>query len=312
MPCSADPVVAAPLSGVDPLPDWLRRAAARAPLYTRLPERDWPVFAHDAEDLADVASTERDPFGGRRDPARTPAVHVQVAEDLSVYWALDVGDLSRISRVLASSWGDLGVVSGERVGLFDYASSPMVAYASRSFMAHLDHGAADLLSCLPICSDGLPELAERCAHILEYVRPSTIFVDVDLVDPLLRSLPSSTPRPRRMVVTGDEQLASRGQIEVWQEALGADVRQMLRCDAALFFAPPCPSEPHTFHPSPAYVVEVVNSQNEQGSSTGRICVTNLSLQTSVVIRFVTTFFGAVRTGQCRCGREGVSVVIADE
>lgn len=309
MPSFADPPTREP--DVDPLPTWLQAAITRAPLYGNLLKRGWPTHCHEVDDLETVATNMDDPLGGRGDPAQSPVVYSQVAQDLALYWGLDAADLERTALTLADSWRDLGIQSGDRVGFYDYSSSPLVAYASRAFMPHLDRGAADVLTCLPICNDGLPELAERCAHILEYVQPSTLFIEADAVDPLLRVLDKATPRPDRMVVTADDRLVSTDKINEWQQTMGTTVRQMLRCDTALFFAPPCAFDPLTFHPSvTGFRVEAVDLDPADGSpSPGRIAVTNLAVRSSVVVRYLTSFHGVVRSTQCRCGRNGPQVTI---
>src|SRR5574341_331838 len=289
------------------LPARLIAAARRVPLYRSLPERPtWPAYSHTAEDLEAVGTRLGDPFGGRHDIAHPPDVLIQVARDLPIYWALAASDLNALSTVLAGSWTRLGITAGQRVALYDYATAPTVVYASRAYIPHLDAGAADMLGCLPICNDGLPDLADRCAHILEYVQPSVLFVDAELMDPLLRALERRGSRtPSRVVVTSDEAPVGSAQISEWRSFLGTEVNQMLRADAPLFFAPPCATEPMTFHPDEGvYLVEVVSPGASEGppDEAGQITVTNLAIRSSVVIRYVTDLLGIVREGSCRCGR----------
>ena len=298
------------------LPDWLVAAARRVPLYRALSERaTWPAYAHTAEDLEAVSAKLGDPFGGRHDIAYPPDVLIQVARDLPVYWALAARDLNALSTVLAAAWTRLGITAGRRVALYDYATSPMVVYASRAYVPHLAAGAADILGCLPICNDGLPDLADRCIHILEYVQPSVLFADAEVMDPLLRALERRGSRtPSRVVVTSDEAPVAAAQIREWGSLLGTEVNQMLRADAALFFAPPCATEPMTFHPDEgAYRVEVLNPDaSEDGpDDVGQITVTNLAIRSSIVIRYVTNVVGIVRDGSCRCGRTGPTVIVND-
>jgi len=297
-------------------PDWLMAAARRVPLYQSLPKRPtWPAYSHTAEDLQALATKLGDPFGGRHDTAHPPDVLIQVARDLPIYWALAARDLNALSTVLAGSWTRFGVTAGQRVALYDYATSPMVVYASRAYVPHLDAGAADILGCLPICNDGLPDLADRCIHILEYVQPSVLFADAELMDPLLRALERRGSRtPSRVVVTSDEAPVGSAQIREWGSLLGTEVHQMLRADAPLFFAPPCATEPMTFHPDEgAYRVEVLSPDAAEGLSddVGQIAVTNLAIRSSIVIRYVTDLVGIVRDGSCRCGRTGPRVVVTD-
>lgn len=298
------------------LPDWLTAAARRVPLYQSLPARSsWPSCSHTAEDLEAIATARDDPFGGRHDIGHPPDVLIQTARGLPIYWALTASDLRALSRVLAGAWTSLEITAGQRVALYDYATSPMVVYASRAYLPHLDAGAADLLGCLPICNDGLPDLADRCVHILEYVQPSILFVEAELMDPLARALErKGVSAASQVVVTSDEAPAGSAQIEAWSAVLKTKVRQMLRADAPLFFAPPCAIEPMTFHPDEhAYRVEVVNPDSSTASSddAGLIAVTNLAIKSSVVIRYVTNVEGVVREGPCRCGRTGRRVIVTD-
>ena len=55
---------------------------------------------------------------------------IQAARDLPIYWALAANDLSALSRLLAGAWTGLGIAAGQRVALYDYATSPLVVYAS--------------------------------------------------------------------------------------------------------------------------------------------------------------------------------------
>jgi phenylacetate-coenzyme A ligase PaaK-like adenylate-forming protein len=297
-------------------PDWLIAAGRRVPLYQSLPERPtWPLYSHNAEDLEGFATARGDPFGGRHDVEHPPDVQIQAARGLPIYWALTASDLSALATVLAGSWTRLGITSGQRVALYDYATSPMVVYASRAYVPHLDAGAADIIGCLPICNDGLPSLADRCAHILEYVQPSILFIDAELMDPLLRALERKGSRTvSRVVVTSDEAPVRLAQIREWGALLGTEVQQMLRADAPLFFAPPCAIEPMTFHPDEAaYRIEVLSPDPSKvlPDNVGQITVTNLAIRSSIVIRYVTNVEGTVRDGSCRCGRTGRRVIVAD-
>ena len=298
------------------LPDWLIAAARRVPLYQSLPQRlTWPAYSHTAEDLQAVATERGDPFGGRHDSEHPPDVLMQAARDLPIYWALAARDLKALSTLLAGSWASLGITAGQRVALYDYATAPMVVYASRAYVPHLDAGAADILGCLPICNDGLPDLADRCIHILEYVQPSVLFIDAELMDPFLRALARrGGVTPARVVVTSDEAPVGSAQIREWGAVLGTEVHQMLRADAPLFFAPPCGTEPMTFHPDEgAYRVEVLrpDASGDAPDDVGQITVTNLAIRSSIVIRYVTNVVGSVRSGSCRCGRTGPRVIVSD-
>lgn len=298
------------------LPDWLIAAGHLVPLYHSLPQRPgWPPFSHTAEDLEAFAAERNDPFAGRYDVAHHPDVLIQAARGLPIYWALTASDLRALSTVLAGAWTNLGIEAGQRVAFYDYATSPMVVYASRGYIPHLEAGAADILGCLPICNDGLPDLADRCVHILEYVQPSVLFVDAELMDPLARALQRKNFGPAcRIVVTSDEGPSGPSQIKEWSTALRTEVQQMLRADAPLFYAPPCTIEPMTFHPDEnAYRVEILNPDPSEvlPYAPGLLTVTNLGIRTSAVIRYVTSIIAIIREGDCRCGRTGQRVIVTN-
>lgn len=307
MSSTADPSISSPRAGA--LPRWLSEAAVRVPFYRTVPERGWPQFSHIDDDLVAFASRFGDPFAGRVDSTAQPLALLQAAQGLPVYSALGRHDLIALAQSLAVTWRSLGVVEGECVLLHDYATSPLVAFASRSFLPHLDRGAADILSCTPICNDGLPEFAERCIHILDYAAPGTMFLDGDSVVPVLDALASRRPSLRRVVVSADESLVTSEQLVAWRRAFGVEVIQLLRSDAAHFFAPPCPLQSGTYHPPPRFLTEAVTTEDVmRGSSEGRICVTNTAVRSTIVARYVTSLTGRISADRCRCGLEGISVV----
>lgn len=287
-----------------PVPEWMEEAAARTPFYRDLPDRGWPRFSHNDEDLEAAIARLGDPLAGRADPDSPASVLVQATRDLPLFWQLGENDMTAMAQGLASVWQSLGVEAGERVVLYDYATSPLVLFASRSFLSHLDRGAADLLSCTPICNDGLPELADRCAHILEYLAPSLLFVDSEAVDPLLERIDSVGPTLRRVVISADETLFSPDRLAAWSDRFQVEVVQMIRSDLALFFAPPCPLVENTFHPPSTVIAEEVLT--EAGDT--RISVTNTAVTSTVVARYVTPFSGDVGHDGCRCGHHGTSLV----
>ncbi len=288
------------------MPDWMEAAAARAPFYRDLPDRGWPRFSHTDEDLEAAMTRLEDPLAGRANPDREASVLVQATRDLPVFWKLDKNDMTAMASGLAATWQSLGVSAGEQVVLYDYATSPLVLFASRSFLPHLDRGAAEILSCTPICNDGLPELADRCAHILEYLSPSLLFIDSEAVEPLLERVGSVGPELRRVVVSTDETLLSSDRLAAWSDRLRVEVVQLIRSDTALFFAPPCPQLENIFHPPSTVIAETVLTE----SGEGRISITNTAVTSTLVARYVTPFSGDLTHGRCRCGHDGTSVVMS--
>lgn len=281
-------------------------AAARTPFYQDLEASPWPPFSHTDDDIEAAMARLGDPFAGRAIPGQEASVLVQATRDLPVFWTLGRRDLSAMARSLADTWRALGVAAGQRVVLYDYATSPLVLFASRSFLPHLDHGAAEILSSTPICNDGLPELADRCAHILEYLSPSFLFIDLEAVEPLLDRIGSAARTLERIVVSSDENLISPDQMADLSGRFGLEVVQLIRSDIALFFAPPCSREQNTFHPPSTAIVETVSA----GPGEGRVSITNTAIASSLVVRYVTPFKGNVQYGQCRCGHDGTVLVVS--
>lgn len=274
------------------------------------------MAAHSADDLRAIGDELGDPFGGRRDSDRPSDVLVQIARDLPLYWSFSRSDLRAMAELTAETWRHVGVAEGSRIAFYDYATSPTVLFSSRSFVSHLDAGAADLLGCLPICNDGLPELAERCVHVLEYMRPSFLFVDNGLMEPLLRALANRRidGSLTRVVVTGDEDPVDPGRLIDWSRSMGCEVVQVLRIDAALLLAPPCSADPVAFHPDErSYAVETWDEDRPRRHENGPLplVVTNLALESTVVVRYATALSGTVSDGLCVCGRSGPRVVIHD-
>lgn len=300
-----------------PRPEAVARHAAAAvalPLYQSLGDAN-EIQPHTADRLRVFCTELGDPFGGRRNPSSPSDVLVQTASDLPLYWSFSRHDLRSMADVTAAVWRHLGVRPGSGVAFYDFATSPTVLFGSRSFISFLEAGAADQLGCLPICNDGLPELADRCVHVLEYMRPETLFVDTGLMGPLIRALTEHpiSHRPSRVVVAGDEDPADRDRLDSWSASLGCEVIPLLRVDAGLLLAPPCATDPAAFHPDPAsYVVEAWNGgHSDVETAVGRLVVTNLALESTVVHRYAPALWGLVSDGPCACGRSGLKVVIDD-
>jgi phenylacetate-coenzyme A ligase PaaK-like adenylate-forming protein len=288
-------------AGTPHLPEWLTTAAERTQLYPALTGA--VRYAHTGSDLAESG----DAFGGRRDPRIEPVVFLQVAESLPVYWGLRSADLDLTAQALAAVWHYLGIERGSTVAFFEYASAPVVAFASAPYLPHLGAGAADLLGCTAICNDGLPELADRCVHLLEYCRPSTLFVAAEAVEALIAALRPETPRPALVVVSSDDTVGTAAQLDDWQHRLGAPLTQLWRSDPALLFAPACRESRGVFHPPPQHLVESL----EVGGEPEMLCVTNLVVESSVVIRYSGGLSGRVVAEPCPCGTAWPSVEIDD-
>ncbi len=306
------------------LPPGLVRAAIRTPLYrSQMPPSQadrqrlacWPPM--DLDTLLRSRAEHDDPFGGRRDPRRPVRVILQVGDGLPLYWALGPRDLAGAAAALAHGWRQLGLGPGDRVAIYDYGTSPLTLFASSSYLPYLGAGAADLIGCTPICNDGLPELASRALHLLQYVRPKVLFARAEAVEALLAQAPGARPFLEGLgctvVVSADEQPIPSEQVARWQRKLSLPVRQLLRADAALFFAAPCPAT-QAYHVSKAhYLVEVLAEGGREPLSPGEVgllTITNLFLRTCPIIRYVSEVRAALAAGPCLCGSEDLAVLAA--
>jgi phenylacetate-coenzyme A ligase PaaK-like adenylate-forming protein len=300
------------------LPEDVVAAALRAPLYRSLVgDREpgtelgaWPVH-RDADLLA-----AGDPFGGRRDPSSLPVTITQACDDAPLYWALAPDELGSMARVLAACWTALGLVRGDRVGIHDYGSSPVTRFASRYFHAHLDAGAAELTGCIPICNDGLAELVDRAAHLVEFVRPRVLFVAAHAAMPLQGALAARRlEAPLALVVSADEEPWTSDALARLRSTEVPAVTQILRSDLGLLLAPPCRDDPASFHPDPAvYAVEVFDDATgsvlDDPGARGPLVVTHREIRTSPVIRYVTDVPVDLGRTDCRCEDAAICVTVA--
>lgn len=304
-----------------PLPQELVRAAARAPLYrSRMSAQtgaggqlaSWPPI--DLESILRCQAESDDPFGGRRDPRRRARAILQVGDGLPLYWALGRQDMAGAAAALAHCWRQLGIGAGDRLAVYDYGTSPLALFASASYLPYLRAGAAEIIGCTPICNDGLPELASRALHLLKYVRPKAMFVNAEAMEALLAQAVRSSSHlddlTCTIIVSADEQPVPRRQLARWTRRLGLPVRQLLRVDAALFFAAPCPvSDAH--HASSAhYLAEVLSEEGRQpltAGEAGLLTVTNLFVRTCPAIRYVTDLRAALAADPCACGADGIAI-----
>ncbi len=155
---------------------------------------------------------------------------------------LDGPELDRYAESLGWAWAELGIRAGDRVVVYDYGASPAACLASKSFTPHLKLGAAEITASQVLCVDGLPDNAERVAHVLRYFKPDYLFARADAV-PLIVSGPTAVPEADRgatLVVTVDGEYPAEIDRRMWERAWTGGVEILLRWDAAAFIAPLCP------------------------------------------------------------------------
>lgn len=308
------------------IPEDLARAAASAPLYAPLIGGKstsslrslsvWPPV--DLEGLLRAHTDLNDPFGGRLHDGAGALTMFQMGDQLPLYWALLPNEMAAAAEVLAECWSTVGIRQGDRVAIYDYGTSPLTLFASANYIPHLPTGAAEILGCTPICNDGLPEFASRVLHVLRYVRPQVLFVRGDVMPALVSQATKEdvdfSSLTSLLVVSSDEELADPGDTIRWSRQLGVTVTQLLRVDAALFFAHPCQLG-DAYHPNDLrYIVEAVSEREltpVKDGDPGRLTITNLFLRTCPAIRYVSDIRARVRRIQCDCGHQGTKIMPAE-
>ena len=269
------------------------------------------------DDLAAVRAQRRDPYGGRRSENGAPCLVMQMEYDPPLYLGFGRGELRTYAEALTRCWRLLGIGAGDRVALYDYGTSPAVYLASAAFAPHLSRGAADALGCVPICNDGLPEMASRAVHILRYTRPRVLFIRHDALRPLVDRLSGENTALRffgtqAVVVTGNEEAFGRGSMSPIAEQLGVPLYGLLRADAALFLAPQCPRGGRWHGWPDLYFLEVLDEETFRplpGGRTGFLTITPLFARTCPLLRYVTTITAALDPDGCPCGEGGVGIVL---
>lgn len=177
------------------------------------------------------------------DGCERPVVTLQLESDPDRFCDLKPSELQSWAADLAWCWKHIGVTQRDRVVIHDFGSSPVSCLSSANFLPHLRAGAADLLNAIPICADGLPELAPRTCHVMQYVRPSILVIRLDCVEPVLKHarerglLP--VPGLRAVAVTSDGVLPEARQRHEWARAWQVPVRVLFRLDRLRLLAVDC-------------------------------------------------------------------------
>jgi len=245
-----------------------------------------------------------DPYASRCCNA-SPQVCLQLEYDSPLYLALSPAELQLYAEALRRCWLGLGLAAGYRVAIYDYGTSPLSYLASAAFIPHLKEGAADALGCLPICNDGLPEMAYRAVHILRYLRPHILFLRQECLYPLLEQAGHQglelAEHLQALVVSANEEIADEGTRRQWREKAGVPVYILPRADAALFLAGEC-RHCHALHSWPdLYLLEVVDEYSLEPLPSGQrglLTITNLCARTCPSIRYVSQLTVTLTQGGC--------------
>ncbi len=252
----------------------------------------------------------------RRPGARRQAtVTVQLESDPALSIELTAQDLGGYAAALARCWSILGISRGDTVAIFDYGSSPVTYLASSAFFPHLQRGAADLLGCLPICSDGVPQMAPRVVRILRYLRPRALFLRPDGLNPFAHHVESEGLDLGRhvefLVVSQDEGVLRAPARDEWQKRLRVPLYSLLRIDRSLFLAMECP-DCHAFHTSREMygvrAVEPAAAGAGPGDAGGLMEVTP-AFAPHVPQGYVSSLVGSLLPGHCHRGHEDQRIAL---
>lgn len=258
------------------------------------------------EGLAAAKIKSGDPYALRRTKKITPKVALQLEYDMetALYAALDSNELSRYAEALRRCWSLLGIAKGDRVGIFDYGTSPVSYLASSTFTPYLQRGAADILGCLPICNDGAANLSQRAVEIVKFVRPRVMFLRTDCLHPFTAeisrgSMPLSS-YVDTLVAVENEGVLARAERDAYQAKLGVPIYRLMRADAAMFLAPEC-HRCGLFHLwSDLYHVEAPEPQTdrETGRQASRLVITNWFATSCPTIRYVSQISACLQPPGC--------------
>jgi phenylacetate-coenzyme A ligase PaaK-like adenylate-forming protein len=263
------------------------------------------------EELVSERITSGDPYSRRwcgKD--KRPVIVFQAEYDSKspLYLGFDRAVLQSYAVALTRCWSLLGLVSGDRVAIFDYGTSPISYLASSIFTAYLRRGAADALGCLPVCNDGVANMTQRAVEILKLIRPKVLFVRSDCLPPLMteinRQLPRLADYTGALVVAENEGLLSKEKQAAYERQLGVPVYRLLRIDIAMFLAAECPAC-RLLHCSPdLYYIESVPDAFDQASDIyggNALVITNWFSRSLPSVRYLSQVKGRLTPPGCPRG-----------
>jgi hypothetical protein len=260
------------------------------------------------EDLVSARIDGKDPFSQRwcgTDRSPLIAIQAEYDADLPLYLGFDRPALQSYALALTRCWSLLRLGKGDRVAIFDYGTSPLSYLASSIFTPYLRQGAADFLGCLPVCNDGIANMAPRAVEILRFVQPKVMFVRSDCLPPLIteinRQLPRLADYTGALVVAENEGLLSKEKQTAWERRLGIPVYRLLRIDIAMFLAAECPECRLLHCPPDLYYIESVADPTDRLSEKdedGSLAVTNKFATCCPSIRYLSQVKGSVMPPGC--------------
>ncbi len=276
--------------------------------HTRLTdESDFPSIPPTTlGELQDWISSKSDPLSGRARQSTQPAILIQAEpwdEEYPMYIQLTRHDLNRLARILAALWRAAGIGGGTRIQLNDFGTALSTIVASRAFAPFLDAGASELTGAVPICTDGLSELAARSTYVYSVFRPDFLSIRSNLVAVFLSNLDAVDRVHFLNELRGLLLVHSDGSPFLMRSTVRSPDSVLCRSDLGLFICSikPCGG---ICCSDRDYFVEVVSEDGTPiiaPNEEGRLAVTALFSEGYFVIRYMTRIGAFLSHEVCTCG-----------
>ncbi|MBI2088540.1 MAG: hypothetical protein HYT78_07325 [Deltaproteobacteria bacterium] len=305
----------------------LIRQASAAPLY----QRKFDVLRDDAssslkafvretptttlEELIAEKLVTGDPYSSRWATDHAPLVVFQLeyGTETSLYVGLGPDELKGYAEALRRCWSLVGLGSGDRVGIFDYGTSPVSYLASSAFTPYLRRGAADALGCLVTCNDGEANMSQRAVEIIKYVRPRILFLRSDCLHPFALEVEkdslSLSDYIDALVTAENEAVLSTAERVAYEKRLAVPIYRMLRVDAAMFLAVECPRCRLLHSWQDLFLVEAPAGGSEEGGkrNPAPLVITNWFAKSCPAIRYVSQVKATLEPAGCPRGPKDLRI-----
>lgn len=269
------------------------------------------------EELVAERLRSGDPYSSRWAREHAPLVVVQLEYDTEapLYVGLGPDELRGYAEALRRCWSLLGLGSGDRVGIFDYGTSPISYLASAAFTPYLQRGAADALGCLPVCNDGGANMSQRAVEIVKLVRPRVLFLRSDCLHPFAAEVERQSLRLsdsiNALVAAENEGMLSEADRDAYQKSLAVPIYRLLRIDAAMFLAIECPRCRFLHSWPDLYFAETVpeGSEAAEYGEKGSLVITNRFAKSCPVIRYLSHVRGTLQPSGCSAGPKDLRIAV---
>jgi len=262
-----------------------------------------------SDEIRDFENNYGDPFSTMtlRDARLTLQLDSEV-EDVR-YVRVTQQDLKLLCSKLVSFWRMFGIRRGDYVSIYDYSTDPVTFLASGPFTGLLKKGVAEILGCVALCNDGLPEFVLREIHVLKMLKPRVIFVRNDLVSLLAQRLSHEGTSLRELgvekaIVVSNVCMPTAEEMRTYIRCTGIETHSIFEINSALFISADCSSHEGLHVPADMYYVEVVDAEAGRAVKSGQLghlVITNLFSQTVPAIRYFTDVRVSISKKTCRCG-----------